>query len=479
MRTRLCASACAAALAVLLAPATGRADAPAPGGLTPLPAGGPCLVNDQSIQAPDATCGVFRRSNRPSDCVNCLRGIAMSPDGLDVYVADGGSSTLIDLRRDPATGAFTQPAGPGGCTSGSGLNGCARARDLAGGKRGKGQRALPALTGIAISPDGRNVYATASTDIDQSRVASVLAFARDPSTGALAQLPGKAGCLSDHDPKCTPGRALTFARGLVISPDGANVYVEEALSPAQVAVLRRSGDGRLHQLAGRPGCLGFGRRSPCTKLSSGGEDTLALAPDGRQAYIASGDSDDISVYARLPGGALQPRQRCIPYIGTKPCGNTGVGQFISLSLSPDGSSLYLIEGVSDRVDAFARDPATGGLTRLPGAFGCGRSTPCPGSFFAAISLAVAPDGQTAYYVLSGADQGRGGGIVAYHRTGDGSLTSVGAPFSCIATGINPCQSAPGLEGNTEGVRFSPDGRFAYAYGDSALTGFAVTPAAGP
>ena len=200
------------------------------------------------------------------------------------------------MRRDPATGQIVQSLGPGGCISGSGLNGCARARGIANGKRRKkGQPGLPTPRGVAISPDGRNVYVSAS-----GRTDSVLAFSRDPSTGALQQLSGRSGCIGVGISACARARAMQFNNRLLVSPEGANVYVEMSRSPGQLAVLRRAGDGGLHQLAGKAGCLSGSKKSGCTKLGNPTEDTLALSPDGKQAYIASGDENDISIYPAGP-----------------------------------------------------------------------------------------------------------------------------------------------------------------------------------
>ena len=240
---------------------------------------------------------------------------------------------------------------------------------------------------------------------------------------------------------------MQFNNRRLVSPNFANVYVEMSRSDGQLAVLRRAGDGGLHQLAGKAGCLSGSKKSGCTKLGNPTEDTLALSPDGKQAYIASGDENDISIYPRWPGtGALRLQQRCIAYQNTKPCGPNDVGQFISLRMSPDGSSLYLVEGVDDLVVGYARDPSTGSLTKLPAPFGCGRSTPCPDGLAVAESIAFTPDSGTAYYILA-TGNGSGGGIIVYHHAADGSLTPFAAPFACVAAVATTCQAAPNMRVN--------------------------------
>ena len=475
---RLCATSMVVAVIIAStagAAATARADAPPAGALSQLPGPAACLATTNSDAPPDAGCTLLRTSATSRSCSNCLGNAVISPEGLDLYLVDQGSNTLVHMRRDPATGQLAQALGTGGCISGSGRNGCARARGIANGKRRKkGQPGLPALRGVAISPDGRNVYVSAS-----GRTDAVLAFGRDASTGALQQLSGRSGCIGVGISACATARAMQFNNRLLISPDGANVYVEMSRSPGQLAVLRRAGDGSLHQLAGKAGCLSGSKKSGCTKLGNPTEDTLALSPDGKQAYIASGEANDISIYSRRPGtGALRLQRSCIAYQDTKPCGPTDTGQFISLRMSPDGSSLYLVEGVDDLVVGYARDPSTGSLTKLPAPFGCGRSTPCPDGLAVAESIAFTPDSQTAYYILA-TGNGSGGGVILYHHGADGSLTPFAAPFACVAAVATTCQPAPNLRVNEPSMVISPDGRNAYPVGQETITAFAIAGPSGP
>ena len=279
---RLCATSMVVAVIIAStagAAVTARADAPPAGALSQLPGQAACLATTNSDAPPDAGCTLLRTSATSRSCSNCLGNAVISPEGLDLYLVDQGSNTLVHMRRDPATGQLAQALGTGGCISGSGRNGCARARGIANGKRRKkGQPGLPTLRGVAISPDGRNVYVSAS-----GRTDAVLAFGRDASTGALQQLSGRSGCIGVGINACATARAMQFNNRLLVSPDGANVYVEMSRSPGQLAVLRRAGDGSLHQLAGKAGCLSGSKKSGCTKLGNPTEDTLALSPDGKQA----------------------------------------------------------------------------------------------------------------------------------------------------------------------------------------------------
>jgi DNA-binding beta-propeller fold protein YncE len=85
-----------------------------------------------------------------SDCararaLNGSRAVAVSPDGAFVYVAAYSSDAIAAFRRDPATGALTQPPGATGCVMLSGKYAGGRARPL--------RRPLD----LAVSPDGRRL----------------------------------------------------------------------------------------------------------------------------------------------------------------------------------------------------------------------------------------------------------------------------------------------------------------------------------
>src|SRR5215217_3020958 len=86
-------------------------------------------------------------------------------------------------------------------------------------------RAVAGAFRIAISPDGKRLYAGATSEY------AMAIFTRDQNTGGLVQQGGVAGCISsvDTDGRCQEGRALTVAgTGMAVSPDGANIYVTSA-----------------------------------------------------------------------------------------------------------------------------------------------------------------------------------------------------------------------------------------------------------
>jgi DNA-binding beta-propeller fold protein YncE len=108
---------------------------------------------------------------------SCVNGVsfddvvdaAISPDGRTLYLAAQTSDAVAVLDRDPTNGTLTQKAGAAGCVNEIPAEGCADGL------------ALDGANAIAVSPDGRNVYVTA-TGSD-----SIAIFDRDIATGALTQ----------------------------------------------------------------------------------------------------------------------------------------------------------------------------------------------------------------------------------------------------------------------------------------------------
>jgi DNA-binding beta-propeller fold protein YncE len=91
-----------------------------------------------------------KRDCAVSATVKAPEGVAVSPDGREIYVASIGSGTVDVLRRGPRSGGMFVPRrGQAACVAQGGRSGCARGRHLRG------------VASVAVSPDGRHVYATA------------------------------------------------------------------------------------------------------------------------------------------------------------------------------------------------------------------------------------------------------------------------------------------------------------------------------
>jgi DNA-binding beta-propeller fold protein YncE len=210
-------------------------------------------------------------------------GMAISGDGKNVYVATALSNAIVVLARDPSTGVLTQASGGGGCIVNTALTGCTTGLELSGAnavaispedddayvtslfsnsvtsftraassggltqKEGTSGclvwlravgcsfgRALSSPEGLAVSPDGANVYAAAFA------TGAIDVLDRSTESGAVAQKPGLAGCLATRSvPGCTHARALRGVSSIALSPSGHFLYSTSFGSNA-VDIFRRS-----------------------------------------------------------------------------------------------------------------------------------------------------------------------------------------------------------------------------------------------
>ena len=377
--------------------------------------------------------------------------IAISPDDQFVYAVsqgDTGPSGVAVFRRDRTTGALTQLSGAGGCVNpiGAVLSGCAAGRILTG------------ATGIVISPDpqGRFVYVASYSGSHLG----LAVFARNPSTGALSQLPGTSGCLSNDGLSEATGQPCAKLRGIdsnsspedpVLSHDGRNLYFSAfhnggiSTTSGTIALARNPSTGTLAQLPGRAGCFtstGTGPDgSPCTRvraLQGAYED--AISPDGANLYVGDLDGNAIVVFRRQTGGTLVQlpgAQGCISADGASQDGpNTctvgrAVSQMQTPAVSPDGRTVYTAGfETQGGLGVFSRDPSTGALTQLPGLPGCfsndGASeaglhtcTPARG-LGSTYDVAVSPDGGNVY---TAGKTVSGGGFTAFERQATPVCTS--------------------------------------------------------
>jgi DNA-binding beta-propeller fold protein YncE len=376
--------------------------------------------------------------------------IALSPHGRNAYVAT--ASGLAVLRRNPTTLALGQLAGPAGCITPTGAGGaCSKSH-------GKVETSSENTAALAVSPDGRDVYALGAVGSGSA----ILSFARDAQTGALTQLSGSAGCAADSAVAgCATGIALDKLGGmgdnggLIVSPDGRNVYV---LVFSGVAVFSRDAKtGALTQLPEPRGCILQGKPKQCaagTWLAD--DDTIAISPDGRYVYVAGGDLDSATGVAGMAilerdaaTGALADSGvgGCFDRGGVCGTATNAASGATALALSANGKSVYVTSDESSAV--LARDAATGKVSLR--AFG---------SF--AGPVAISPDSATLY---------AGGSSLAINaRDATGKLKRLTAPFGCVAPKGKSCTRVTPF-GPVQGIAVSRDGRAVYVTANSAVLAF--------
>jgi DNA-binding beta-propeller fold protein YncE len=331
------------------------------------------------------------------------QGVVVSPDGRQVYITGFDSNALTIFDRNPRTGAIEQRPGAAGCLSHTGTDG----------HGGKCQKAASVHSpgGVTISPDGRSVYVSS---VDRSRKdpagRSISVFDRDPSTGALVQKPGPAGCISGSDTGgfCQLARGVAEPIQAIVSPDGRNVYVSSFDDPALAVFDRDPATGALVQKLGPAGCFSpDGTGGACQPGRAMELGRLAFSPDGRNLYLLGQSSDGLVIFDRdLATGTLVQKAGatgCLLPKGRGGCGSVrAIKDPQQIAVSPDGKSAYVTSYSTNGVVIFDRDPGTGALAQRPGAGGCiveGKSgTKCRKgrALRGAIGIVVSPDGRNVY-----------------------------------------------------------------------------------
>jgi DNA-binding beta-propeller fold protein YncE len=265
-------------------------------------------------------------------------GLAVSPNGKQVYASDSNSGGVAVLQRDTTTGELSQSTGMDGCVSEGGndrqdLNVCTPGHGLVG------------PGSLLVTPDGAQLYmATFSSN-------GVALFDRDPSTGDLNQKPGTAGCITEDGGEglegpantCGVGRNLAQAFGIAISPDGTKLYVGSFVSGGLASAARVRGligsfphasggvtvfdrdpaTGLLQQPAGGAACVnevgGTFTPSPNDGCTTGialqGIDGLVISPDGTNVYASASDSQAVTELGPpLPVPAAPQRDTTAPKV---------------------------------------------------------------------------------------------------------------------------------------------------------------------
>jgi len=250
-----------------------------------------------------------------------VESIVASSDGNQLYVAVYYSNAVLVLSRNPSTGALTL---------------LQVLQDGVGGVDGlSGTRAL------ALSPDGRHLYAAGLLDN------AITVLTRDTATGLL-----------------TPGQivrdgvggvdGLSWVATLTMSPDGRHLYAASLVDRAVTAFTRDETSGTLAPLGmirnGDPGISGLDR-----------PELLAMSPDGNSLYLASSHANALVVFRRdTTAGTLTLLQLLQDGAG----GVDGLEGAYSVAVSPDGNHVYAAGKYENALSIFQRNPANGSLSFL-------------------------------------------------------------------------------------------------------------------
>ena len=427
------------ALVALSAPA--GAHAQASGGLAQLPGKRGCLVDGPRDRH---GCTPVRALDGPAPFLGS-NAVAISPDGRHVYVASSRSDAIAVFSRSARTGALTQRQGAAGCIAADGADRCAAGVGLDG------------PNSVAVSPDGRSVYAT-SLHSD-----AVLTFHRDPSTGALAQ----AGCVAGQAiPGCTPSRTLDGADVVVVSGDGRSVYVGAFAAGTVTTFERDAATGALTQV----GCLADTPTEGCaTGLALGAPEGLAVSADGAAVYVAAARGNALAVLARDPSnGALTQAADGSGCIVDRRLAGCTTGRELAganaVAIASGDGGVYVTSLLSASLTGFDR-ASDGRLTQMTGYPGCVTDVPQSGcqigrALGAPEGVAVSPDGARVYVAAF-----KPGAVAVFTRdAGSGSVRQARGRLGCVtARPTRGCRRGRAVTG-VGAIAVSPDGKHVYAAG---------------
>jgi len=243
--------------------------------------------------------------------------LALSMDGRYLYVAARNANAVVVLERVLATGvlSFVQ------------------------------NQTSPALLGasaLQLSADDRHLYVAGGV------ANAIAAYQRDTGTGALTLMEVESNNNDDPNDAGAMVVALDRPSAIVISADGAQVYVASRFGNS-VAIFGRNAVAA---------DVGFGRLSYTTSLRNGlqgivgiaGAYDLVLSPDGAQLYVAGEASNSVVLFDRAGDGSLSWRAR---WSKGDP-GVHGLGGPQSISIAPDGSQVYVAGFADDSFSIFRR-----------------------------------------------------------------------------------------------------------------------------
>lgn len=246
-------------------------------------------------------------------------GIALSPDGADVYVSGQGPSGGFVTLLDVISGGLAQhPAASGGCAENNVTSvGCLDARAMNGGRD------------VGVTPDGKHVYVTSTISN------AVTVFTRNVATGELALVNGQDGCLqmtSTSEGCRTTDRLGTEVYALAIASD-SRLYVGGVTSGSVTLLSRDASTGGLTV----PG--------PCASSAAPGDPTGACTDIthnmfGTVDFALTPDRSALIVAARygrgLTGFALGSDGAPVPWAPPLGCIATGGSGFTTNCALPRG-----------------------------------------------------------------------------------------------------------------------------------------------
>ena len=390
--------------------------------------------------------------------------MAMTKDGKSVYLASRNKNAIIAFTRN-AAGGLVQPSGITGCytnlVSTQTDDGCILATANA--------DALSGVTAVAVSPDGRSLYASTNNGF-----ATVFKRATDGTLTYVSTLNLHGSTGSNSFP------------ALTVAPDGKTVYVGGPGGYGGILWMlsRDTSGGASHGTLGSTlfNCIAV---SVCgTNVPNmGSPSDVAVTPDNRQVIVAGGEStyQVVALDRNTTSGALTANataDHCVTAsTGLANCTTRNgqlfpralaiasnrdiyVGGYYSLSLIQRNATANTIAPVASADSCVAYEGS--GITDCTEGVNC--NAQCLGR-----ATVVSPDGKNIY---EGTDNN--GAVLAFSRnTSSGAFSRNTTPLGCLsATTVDRLQQLRAGHLVSE-MTIDPTGRFVYAAGDNRACNFAV------
>ncbi len=319
------------------------------------------------------------------------QGLAISPNGLNVYVASEDSNAVAVFRwvpgdselsfREAETNGANDGGDPGGAVTGLSLpRALAVSPDgdhvyvggvddpgLAAFSRQAGSPTFGSLSfllsapavalrdprGVAVAPDGNHVFVATNGD------ESLRSFSRNATTGAVSLVDTETEGVNDASDSGGLVTGLNEPKAVAVSPDGAHVYVTDTSTYSIGTYTLNAATGELSfvEIVADPD--GGGHTGPVDGLYEPWD--VVISPSGTGVYAAANSADGVSAFTRNPAtGKLTFVEAEFDGVG----GVDGLERAEAVAISPDGNSVYVAGSNDDAAGVFSRDTTTNALTFL-------------------------------------------------------------------------------------------------------------------
>ena len=243
---------------------------------------------------------------RDAPTLDGTTSVVVSPDGRQVYATSGADDAVVHFYRDdnPVSPTFGQLTRINAVQSGTTLNGA---------------------VDLAIAPDGRHLYAVATTS------ETLVVLTRNLSTGAIAS----SATVND-----SVGTPLDGVSAVAVTRSGLHVLVVSADADSLLVFTRNLATGAL-TIADV--------ETDSARLD--GANALALSPDGDFAYVTG--TVDHSLVHELDAGSGLLTLADFEQDGVGTVGSMNLPRHVAVS--PDGRTVYVAgEGSDDSITIFDR-----------------------------------------------------------------------------------------------------------------------------